>query len=123
GTAPSADAVYAPLSLAVMVGMLLTVRLTPHRPPAAMLLVPAMVMDARFGLAGLPAMAYAALLIHFVRGVRGPRLLSGAAHQVIAFAAAALAGNAVTVLPDWLVFAVVFACGRLLLWHLAARLE
>src|SRR5437870_2120332 len=43
GTAPSADAVYAPLSLAVMVGMLLTVRLTPHRPPAAMLLVPAMV--------------------------------------------------------------------------------
>src|SRR5919197_3634074 len=45
GTAPSADPVYAPLGLAVFVGLLLTVRLSPHRAAAAMVLVPAMVMD------------------------------------------------------------------------------
>jgi signal transduction histidine kinase len=88
-----------------------------------MVLVPAMVMDARFGLASLPAIAYAGVLVNLVRGVRGPRVLSGASHLVIAFAAADLAAHAVTILPDWVAFAVVFACGRVLLWHVAARLD
>src|SRR3954471_10890402 len=76
GTAPSSDAVYAPLGLSVMVGYLLTVRTRPHRQVAALVLVPAMVMDARFGLASLPAVAYAALVVTLVRRVRGPRVIS-----------------------------------------------
>jgi signal transduction histidine kinase len=123
GTAPSSDAVYAPLALSVMVGYLLTVRTRPNRQAAALVLVPAMVMDARFGLASLPAVAYAALVVALVRQVRGPRVVSGAAHQVIAFAAANVAEAALPMLPAWLVFAVVFATGRVLLWHVAARLD
>jgi signal transduction histidine kinase len=123
GTAPSSDAVYAPLSLALLVGFLLTVRLTPHSPPAAMILLPAMVIQARFGLAALPAVAYTALVVNLVRRVRGPRVLSSASHQVIAFAAADLLATSQSVLPIWAVFAVVFACGRLLLWHVDARLD
>jgi signal transduction histidine kinase len=123
GTAPSADPVYAPLAVALMAGMLLTVRLTPQRQPAALVLVPAMVLDARLGLAALPAVAYAAVLINVVRGVRGPRVLSSAAHQVIAYAAAHVCAAAVPMLPSWLVFGVVFASARVLLWQLAARLD
>jgi hypothetical protein len=55
GTAPSSNEVYAPLALALIVGLLLTVRLAPGRAPAAMVLIPAMVFDARFGVAALPA--------------------------------------------------------------------
>jgi signal transduction histidine kinase len=123
GTVPSADPVYTPLALAIAVGLLLTVRLAPHRPAAAMVLVPAMVMDARIGLAALPAIAYAGVLVGLARGIRGPRVLSGASHLVIAFAGGHLAAAVVTFVPDWIVFAVVFACGRLLLWYVAARLD
>ena len=58
GSAPSAEEAYAPLALAVLVGLLLTVRLAPGRPAAAMVLIPAMVFDQRFGLAALWAVAY-----------------------------------------------------------------
>jgi signal transduction histidine kinase len=123
GTAPSSDAVYAPLSLALFAGLLLTVRLAPNRPPSALVLVPAMALDAHFGLAALPAVAYAAILVNLIRGIRGPRVVSTAGHQVLAFAAAHLCAQVVPVVPDWVVFAVVFACGRLVLWHVAARLD
>jgi signal transduction histidine kinase len=115
GTAPSSDQVYAPLALAVIVGLLLTVRLVPYRPGGALVLLPAMVVDARFGLAALPMLAWAAIVTNLIRGMRGPRVVSTAAHLVIAFALAAL--------PGWLVFSVVFAGGRLALWHLAERLD
>jgi signal transduction histidine kinase len=123
GTAPSSDAFYAPLSLALFAGFLLTVRLAPDRPAAALVLVPAMALGARFGLAALPAVAYAAILVTLIRRVRGPRVVSGAGHQVLAFAAAQVCSQVVPMVPDWVVFAIVFAGGRLALWHLAARLD
>jgi signal transduction histidine kinase len=123
GTAPSDDPAYVPMALALVAGLLLTVRLSPNRPPAALVLLPAMAVDARFGLAALPALAYAAVIVSLIRGVRGPRVLSTAGQQVLAFAAAHLASQAIPLLPDWVTFALVFACGRLLLWHVAARLD
>src|SRR6266852_2139456 len=50
GTTPSTDLVFAPLALALFVGFLLTVRLAPGQPAAAFVLLPAMAIDARFGL-------------------------------------------------------------------------
>jgi signal transduction histidine kinase len=123
GTAPSDDPVYTPLALALVAGLLLTVRLSPNRRSAALVLLPAMAMDARFGLAALPALAYAAIVVNLIRGLRGPRVLSTASQQVLVFAAAHLASQAVPLLPEWVTFAVVFACGRLVLWHVAARLD
>jgi signal transduction histidine kinase len=123
GTAPSSDQVYAPLGLAVIVGLLLTVRLVPYRPGGALVLLPAMVVDARFGLAALPMIAWAAIVTNLIRGMRGPRVVSTAAHLVIAFAVAHLCEQLISVLPGWLVFSVVFAGGRLALWHLAERLD
>src|SRR5258708_344953 len=115
GTAPSTDPVYAPLALALVAGLLLTVRLSPNRPSAALVLLPAMAMDARFGLAALPALAYAAVVVNLARGLRGPRVVSTASHQVLAVAAAHLASQAVPMLPDWVTLALVFSCRRLLL--------
>src|ERR671938_952919 len=123
GSSPSSDVVYAPLALAVIVGLLLTVRLAPYRPGGALVLLPAMVVDARFGLAALPMLAWAAIVTNLIRGVRGPRVISTAAHLVIAFAIAHLSEQLVSVLPGWLVFSVVFACGRLALWYAAERLD
>jgi signal transduction histidine kinase len=123
GTAPSGDPLYVPMTLALVAGLLLTVRLRPTRPAAAMLLLPAMAIDARFALAALPALAYAAILVNLVRGVRGPRVVSTASHQVLAFAAAHVAAQALSSVPDWVVFAMVFAAGRLVLWYAAARLD
>ncbi|HEV7666280.1 MAG TPA: HAMP domain-containing sensor histidine kinase [Chloroflexota bacterium] len=120
---PSSDAIYAPLSLATLAGLLLTVRLAPDRPAGALVLVPAMALDARFGLAGLPAIAYAAILVNLIRGLRGPRVISGAGHTVLAFTVAHLCAQVIPVVPDWVVFAIVFATVRLTLWHLAARLD
>src|SRR5215208_6278717 len=123
GTAPSSDLLYVPMTLALVAGLLLTVRLRPTRPAAAMVLLPAMAMNARFDLAALPALAYAAILVSLVRGVRGPRVLSNASHHVLAFAAGHLAAQALSSVPDWVVFAIVFAAGRVLLWYVAARLD
>ena len=58
-----------------------------------------------------------------LRGPRGPRVVSGASHLVLAFAAAHLCTQLVPVVPGWIVFAVVFAFGRQALWHLAARFD
>ena len=123
GTAPSSDPMYALLTLAVIVGMLLTVRLAPNRPGGALVLLPAMVVDARFGLSALPMLAWAAIVTNLIRGVRGPRVISTAAHLVIAFAIAHVSEQAVAVLPGWLVFSAMFACVRLALWYLAERLD
>ena len=124
GTAPSSDAVYAPLGLSVMVGYLLTVRTRPNRPVAALVLVPGdgdgCALRARRRCRRWRTRHWSSTL---VRRVRGPRVVSGTAHQVIAFAAANLAEAALPMLPAWVVFAVVFAAGRVLLWHVAARLD
>jgi signal transduction histidine kinase len=121
---PSTDPIYAPLSLAMVSGLLLTIRLAPNRPGAALVLLPAMAMDARFGLASLPALAYAALLVNLVRGLRGPRVISSTGHAVLAFAGAHVAAQLLDLpAPDWLVFAVVFASLRALLWQVDARLD
>jgi signal transduction histidine kinase len=80
-------------------------------------------MDARFGLAALAAVAYSAIQVNLIRGLRGPRVISASGHQVLAFAAAHMCAQAIGVLPDWVVFAVVFAVLRLALWHVAARLD
>ncbi len=123
GTQPSTDAIYAPMALAVVVGLLLTVRLAPDRLGSALVLLPAMAVDARFGLAALPALAYVGILVNLWRGPRGPRVVSGAGHLVLAFATAHLCTLAVPVVPDWIVFAVVFALGRRALWYLALQFD
>ena len=53
-TRPSTDLVFAPLALALFAGFLLTVRLAPGRPSAALVLLPAMAVDARRPCAGAP---------------------------------------------------------------------
>src|SRR5438132_6032831 len=124
GTFPSTDPVYAPMALALTVGLLLTVRLAPHRAAGALVLLPAMAIDARFGLTALPMVAYVAIVANLIRGMRGPRVISTAAHMVLAFTAAHLCEQLVpSEMPGWIVFAIVFAGVRLGLWHLAARLD
>src|SRR5215207_8369367 len=123
GLESSADPLYAPLGLALMVGLLLTVRLAPGQPGAALVLLPAMAVDARFGLDALPAVAFVALVANLARGLRGPWLLSTSAHTTLAFAAGHLATEFVAIAPAWAVFAVVFAGVRFGLWHLAIRLD
>ena len=122
-TVPSGDPIYAPMALALVVGLLLTVRLAPDRLGSALVLLPAMAVDARFGLAALPALAYASILVSLLRGPRGPQVVSGASHLVLAFAAAHLCTQIVPVVPSWIVFAVVFAFGRQALWYVATRLD
>ena len=123
GTAPSADPVYAPMALATIAGLLLTVRLAPDRPRAALVLLPAMALDARFGLAALPALAWAALAVTLVHGVRGWRVVSNAGQLVLAYTAAHLIAEVADGLPRAVIFAAIFAVARLLLWHLARRLS
>lgn len=123
GTWPNTDPVYAPMALALTVGMLLTVRLAPHRPVSALVLLPAMAVDARFGLSALPMVAYVAIVANLVRGMRGPRVISTAAHLVLAYAAAHVLAQTITFIPDWITFAVIFVGGRLALWHAGARLD
>ncbi|HEY0583223.1 MAG TPA: HAMP domain-containing sensor histidine kinase, partial [Chloroflexota bacterium] len=122
-TAPSSDPIYAPLSLALFAGLLLTVRLTPYGAASALVLVPAMALDARFGLAALPAVAYTAIVVNLIRGLRGPRVISTAAHTVLAFAVGHVCEQLVPFVPGWVVFAIVFASVRLALWYLAARFD
>jgi len=64
------------MAIAVIVGLLLTVRVAPNRRAGALVLLPAMAGDARFGLAALPLLAYAAVAANLLRGVRGPRVIS-----------------------------------------------
>jgi signal transduction histidine kinase len=124
GTFPSTDPMYAPLALALIVGLLLTVRLPHNQLPGALVLLPAMAVEARLGLTALPMLAYVAIVTNLIRGMRGPRVISTAANIVLAFTAAHLAALAVAPrVPDWVAFAVVFASVRLALWHVAARLD
>jgi signal transduction histidine kinase len=120
--APSDDQTFAPLGVAVMVGWLLTVRLAPGARDATLLLVPVMSLDARVGLAGLPILAYTGVLANLARGVRGPRVLTAAAHATLAYLLAHQLSTLVA-LPHWAVFAVGFACLRYALGRLADRLE
>src|SRR5919198_5974874 len=113
GTAPSSDPAYAPMALTVIVGLLLTVRVAPNRPASALVLLPAMAADARFGLAALPLVAYAAIVANLIRGMRGARVVSTAAHIVIVFAAARLGAQIVTAVPARVVFSGRVARGRL----------
>ncbi len=120
---PNSDPLYAPMALAIAVGLLLTVRLAPYAVGGALVLLPAMAVDARFGLAALPMLGYVAIVINLVRGVRGPRVLSTAAHLVLAYAAADIVSRLVPTIPAPLTFAVAFGLLRLGFWHLAARLD
>src|SRR6266849_2325915 len=122
-TTPSTDLVFAPLALALFAGFLLTVRLAPGRPSAALVLLPAMAIDARLGLAALVAVGYAAIVVNLIRGLRGPRVLSTASHAVLAFAGAHVCAQIIPVVPGPLVFGVAFVVLRVALWQLAARLD
>ena len=116
GTWPSSDAAYAPMAIALIVGLLLAVRVAPNRRAGTLVLLPAMAVDARFGLAALPLLAYAAIAANLLRGMRGPRVISTSAHMVLAFALAHLIAEVVPTIPGWLTFAVVFASTRVALW-------
>src|SRR5689334_748196 len=116
-TWPVTDQVFAPMALALAAGMLLTVRLTAYQTGGAMVLLPAMAVHARFGLAALPLVLYVAVAVNLLRGMRGPRVLSTAAHLVLSFAAADVAALFIAPIPAWLTFAVVFVTARVALWH------
>ena len=126
GTTMSTEDVFVPLSCALAVGLLLTVRLAPGHPGAALIVLPAIVVDARLGLSVLPALLFASILMDLVRGVRGAAVIISASNTVLAFAA----GHAVAQLspawlpqaPTWLVFAATFSIVRLGLWLLARQL-
>lgn len=120
---PVTDVIYAPMALALAVGMMLTVRLAPYRAGGALVLLPALAIDARFGLAALPLVAYVGIAVNLLRGMRGPRVVSHAAHLVLAYAAAHLAAQVVPAVPAWVTFSVVFASARFGLYQLAARLD
>src|SRR5947209_8623784 len=100
-TWPTTDLSYMPMALALAVGMLLTVRMAPHRAGGALVLLPAMAVDARFGLVALPMLAYAAVVANLIRGMRGPRVISTAGHTVLAYAAADLCAHAAPLVPGW----------------------
>src|SRR5947209_7430759 len=85
GSLPYSDRVYVPMALALAAGLLLTVRLAPYRPGAALVLLPALAVQARFGFAALPMVAYIAIVVNLARGVRGPNVVSTAAHTVLAY--------------------------------------
>jgi len=126
-TTPSTDLVFAPLALALFAGFLLTVRLAPGRPSAALVLLPAMAIDARLGLAALLAVGYAAIVVNLIRGLRGPRVLSTASHAVLSYAGAHLCAQITSqispIVPPALVFGVVFVVLRVAFWYLAERLD
>ena len=122
GAGPSPDQTYAPLGVAVMIGWLLTVRLSPGAPGSALLIVPVMTLHARFGMAGGPLVAYTGILASLARGVRGSRVLTTAGHASLAYTLGHLVAQ-LTPLPDWAVFAVVFVFGRFGLGRLAAHFE
>jgi len=119
---PSSDPAYAPLGAGLLAGALLTVRLRPGESGSTLLIIPALLADARFGLAALPALAYASLVAGLVRRVRGPALLIGAANDTLAYALAHLVGAATSfdLVGRLATFAVVFVLGRFALGWLAA---
>src|SRR4051794_31945209 len=85
GAWPVGDVLYAPMALAFAAGLLLTVRLAPYQPGGALVLLPAMALSARFGLAALPMIAYVGVVIALLRGVRGPRVITTTAHMLLAY--------------------------------------
>jgi signal transduction histidine kinase len=89
---PSPEPAYAPLAAGLLAGALLSVRLRPGTPRSSFLIVPAIVAEGRFGLAALPAVAFASLVASLVRRVSGPALLIGAASDTLAYALAHAAG-------------------------------
>jgi len=126
GASMSTDEVFVALACALTAGLLLTVRLAPGHPGAALVVIPAIAIDARLGLSVLPALLFAAIVVNLARGVRGPAVLASASHTVFAFVAAHyLAAFSPTVLPNlpsWIVFAVSFSVVRLGLWFVTRRL-
>jgi signal transduction histidine kinase len=122
-TWPVTDQVYAPMALALALGLLLTVRLAAYRAGGALVLLPAMALEARFGLAALPLVAYVVVVVNLLRGMRGPRVLSTAAHLVLAYAAGTVLATSVGMIPAWITFSIVFVSMRVALWHVAARLD
>src|SRR6266545_2512692 len=122
-TTISADAIYVPLGCALAVGLLLTVRQAPGHPGAALILLPAIVADARLGLTALPALLLAAVATNLVRGVRGKPMLVSASHTVLAFTVGHFASSLLPSLPAWATFAVGFTSVRFALWHLAVRVD
>jgi signal transduction histidine kinase len=119
GSTWSSEDVYLPLACALAVGMLLTVRQSPGHPGAALVLIPAMAVDARLGLTALPAVLIGSLATNLFRGVRGYDIVISAGHMVLAFTAAHFAAQNINQVPDWAAFAVVFAATRFGLWHFA----
>ena len=120
---PSADPAYAPLGAGLLAGALLAMHVRPGESGSTLLVIPALVAEGRFGLAALPALAYASLVASLVRRVRGPALLIGAANDTLAYALAHLVGAATPfdLVGRLAAFAATFVVARLVLGWLGAR--
>jgi signal transduction histidine kinase len=126
GAAPSADPVYAPLGAALLLGSLLVVRLRPDDAGTPLLFLPAIVAEARFGAAALPALAFATLCARLARQRRVDRaLVLGTSIDILAFAAAHYAAASTPFEPTarLALFAVVFPLTNLALWLLARQTD
>ncbi|HYY88023.1 MAG TPA: HAMP domain-containing sensor histidine kinase [Chloroflexota bacterium] len=122
GAQPSGDQMYAPLGIAVLIGWLLMVRLVPGQPGTALLVVPVMTVHARFGLAGVPLLAYTGVVAALLRGVRGTRVLTSAGHATVAYALAHGLAR-LSPAPEWVIFGVGFVGVRFVFAQLATRFD
>jgi signal transduction histidine kinase len=122
GAQPSPDPAYALVGAGLVVGALLAVRLRPGEPGTPLLLIPALLAEARFGSAALPAVAYASLVGALVRRTRGVALAVAAAHATLAYAFGHLASQVadLDLVGRSVVFAVAFAGALFVLDRLAS---
>ena len=118
---PSSAPAYLGVGAGLLAGVLQSVRLRPGDAGATLLLIPAIVADARFGASALPALGYAALVGTLLRGVRGAAVLSLAAESVLAYAGAELVVNLVAI--DGPVRIVVFGLAFVLAQQVLRRMS
>jgi signal transduction histidine kinase len=109
----------------MLAGALLTIRVRPGGPGTSLLVVPVVVAYARFGLATMPALAYAQASAEIARGVPIRGCLISTAHTVVAFFMASTLAQALGLdsLLGLAVFAIAFTVVRWSLWHLAVVLK
>jgi signal transduction histidine kinase len=118
----STEAAYAPMGVALLAGTLLSLRVRPGESGSTLLLLPAIVADARFGSHALAALAFASLIGGLIRRVRGVALIASVSHDTLAFGTGHLIahalGNGAVLGPA--AFALGFTSVRATLGHVAA---
>jgi signal transduction histidine kinase len=118
----STEPAFVPIGAALVAGALLSLRLRAGESGGTLLLVPAIVADARFGAQALAALAFASLIGSLARRVRGAALIASVGHDVLAFGTAHLLAQSLDYGPvaRLAAFALVFTIVRVVLGQVAA---